>query len=136
MSVYQLYGSGAASADGVASLDIQFDGDIVAWHASAQQSAADALSDGYAWQASFISTSMFASNDARGVIGNVNSRLGLLTSGGGNMATNTGMSGLNVPVVAGERIYLHLSVLGGGSSACTWLLYVLDSADVNIRRRR
>lgn len=134
MSIYQLYGTAAASADSIANLDIQFTGEIVAWQMTAAGASMATADDAFGVECSFLSSSMFASNDARGVICRVQNQIG---AAGGQSEVHESLSGLAIPVVAGERVHLHAAVSGGtGTVAAFVLLYVLDSQDPNLRRRR
>lgn len=137
MSVYKLYGSTGVAADGLASLDVQFDGHIVAYSIHAYASGMDASGEGYQIEASFLSTSAITSNDARGLIGMAVAQSGMLTSGGSQPAVNHSCSGLSIPVTGGERLYLHVGYLSTpGTVKASVVLYVEDSADANLRRRR
>lgn len=137
MSIYQLYGTATSATDAVASLDVQFDGHIIAWSLSVNGSGVNAADEAVACEVSFLSTNMFNSNDARGVIASTQFRYGFTTSGAANASENTTLSGLTIPVVAGERIYLHIPDCSSTVTArCRAILYVADQADSNLRRRR
>lgn len=136
MSIYHLYGSASADTEGLASCDVQFDGEIVAVH-FAVAAQFNAHADQFAVEVSFISSTTLAKNDARGVIYGIRGKAGLLTSGGFVSHINEGLSGLQIPVVAGERVYMHVSeYVAAQPVECSCFLYVRDSADVNLRRRR
>lgn len=136
MSVYQLYGFAAAATDAVASVDIQFNGEIVGW-ALYGLGSFNAADDRFGVELSFLSSNCYQSNDARGVIAYGHTKMGLLTSGGVPCSFNLTMSGLAIPVVAGERIYLHIpEYSSAGTVNAKAIMYVLDSSDVNLRRRR
>lgn len=135
MSIYKLYGTNSGSGDAVASLDIQFDGEIVGY--SMFGHGDDLLSDEVSSaEVSFLSTSSFTSNDARGVIACHGIKHTFTTSGAGTQSYNVAQSGLSIPVVAGERMYLHLNGVAAKTHTASCILYVADQADVNIRRRR
>lgn len=137
MSIYQLYGTTGAVADGLSSLDVQFDGDIVAYYVSLETDA-NAHSDKAELEVSFLSSSMHTNNDARGVIAAIGMRFSALTSGSINSWATATLSGIQVPVVAGERIYLHVPMFSGSLTVANAkaILYVSDTANVNLRRRR
>jgi len=136
MSVYKLHGIVGANTDSLANLDIQFDGIIVGWFATCNGLSADALNDGFKCEVSFLSSNTFTSNDARGTIMQVQGGQAFLTQGGAGVFINRGMSGLSIPVTAGERIHMHVNISGGINCDFTVILYVEDTADVNLRRRR
>lgn len=133
MSVYKLaIPGGTAAADAVASLDIQFDGTLrlVDW---AFEPDLDTADDAGRAEVSFLSVSSFGSNDARGSISSVVARLTLLTAESGMIAVNKAVGPLNIPVRAGERLYLHT---GGVASRVDCYLHVDDRVNPDLRRRR
>lgn len=135
MTIYALYDTSTASADSVAQLDIQFDGHITAWHAALEcQAVADA--EGAAYEVSFLSSNTLTSNDSRGSILIVRYLAELTTSGATTTTMNDGLSGLYIPVTAGERIWVHAEITGTLTSEFNAHLYVEDAADPNLRRRR
>ena len=136
MSVYKLFGAGTGGTqESVASLDVQFDGRITAIHGSAN---ADMDADGESFQceASFLSSTTIAVNDSRGSLFIMQAQMSLTTSGVMNGSLNSGVSGLNIPVAAGERIHLHLGGASGVTSSTNIYLYVDDDAPAALRRRR
>lgn len=140
MDVYKLYGAGSATADNVASLDIRHDGHIVAIAASIAVTAADALNDGFSVELSFGSTGGIATNDTTASLLVVRASQGFLTSGGGGVHQHQSVSGIAVPVSAGERLYLHALILGsaGPQYVCTYYVYVIPTAGggrTAVRRR-
>jgi len=136
MSVYNLYGTVSAATDDIAQLDVQFDGHIIAYMINAYTRVADALGDGFGVELSFLSGSMFVNNDARGVIAHGWWMQNFLTTGGSASALNTGLSGLSIPVNAGERIHMHAHIQGSILCVFNATLYVEDGADPLLRRRR
>ena len=135
MSVYKLFNSFAASADGAASLDVQFDGVITAvdWSVRANLDADDEF---YVCEVSFLSTSTFSANDARGSISMIAEQAGLLTSGAMVTNGNKAVAGMRIPVNAGERIYLHGQLSVTGAVTAQVYLHVEDTSDPRLRRRR
>ena len=140
MDVYKLYGTGTTSASAVASLDIRRDGFIVAVLGTLTITAADALNDGFTVEASFASTSGIGSNDTSASFFAMTQAQGFLTSGGGPAGVNLSVSGLAVPVRAGERLYLHAQLTGnaGPSHFTSIYLFVMEAAgpgraDVRLR---
>lgn len=135
MTIYKLFASAAGAS--AASLDIQMDGEIKAMHMSIQPNTMDALDDGAESEVSFLSTASWSSNDTRGSLMIVQSKLGMLTTGGGNVAINASLSSLSIPVAAGERVHLHVAVAGGTVSCPSHAyLYVEDKGLPRVPGRR
>jgi len=134
MSIYKLYASVAATADGIASLDIQFDGVITAidWTVTGDL---DADLEAYIAEVSFLSTNTLSANDSRGSLSQVGERAAG-TPGFVVSRSQKTVSGLRVPVSAGERMYMHASLTGSGSMDATCYLHVEDTSDPRLRRRR
>lgn len=136
MSVYKLYGTGDGDTDNdTASFDVQFNGDIVAIHQTITGNL-DANDEYVNYEVSFLSTGTFTTNDARGSLFISGTRRHFTTSGGSNSTSNSSVSGLRIPVSAGERIHLHADASTGVSSSCHTYVYVDDEADATLRRRR
>ncbi len=136
MSVYKLYNNFAASADAGASLDIMFDGEIVAidW---AVRADLDANGEEYCCEVSFLSSNTFASNDSRGSISIVCEQVaGAEAAGFAISGINKSVTGIRIPVSAGERIYLHSLQSTTGQVTPTVYLHVDDRSDPRLRRRR
>lgn len=135
MTIYKLFAS--AAGDSIASLDIQLDGDMMAIHMTMHVSNCDLLDDGAGAELSFLSSNSFASSDTRGSLMIIQSRLMMLTTGGGNAGVNANISSLEVPVAAGERIHMHIQLTGGASAANTHAyMYVRDKGTPRIPGRR
>lgn len=134
MSIYKLYGAGTGGTEsGVASLDIQFDGVITAIH-TAHSADLDADTEFSLAEASFLSTATMTTNDARGSL--ITSELRAVGTVAGAIAANSGVGPVEIPVSAGERVFLHFNSSASTTSSCHVYLYVSDGADVNQRRRR
>lgn len=136
MSVYKLAASiSGGTENDLASIDIQSDGTLYAVHAAVQ---CDLDADGEFARAevSFLSTQTIGSNDSRGSIFGVAKRVSLTTSGVGDGGINAGLSGLRIPVMAGERVHLHANSTAGVTGGAEVYMYVEDRLDPNIRRRR
>jgi hypothetical protein len=138
MTVYKLFASGATTADGVATLDIQNKGDITSIWGVATSEALDALGEGVDFEVSFSSVSGFSTNDTRASFFGLGYRQNFLTSGGGVQGQSAGITGLRVPVDNGERMYLHRIVSGApGTTRCAIWLFVDDGTmELPARRRR
>jgi len=137
MTLYKLFASVAATSDAVAQLDIVGDGFISAIWGYLTVEGADALNDGIGFEVSFASTSGFNSNDTRASIFGLDTRQEFLTSGGATPGMFGSVSGLRIPVLAGERIYLH-SLENGTITAGrgTFWFFVEDGLDVRPSPRR
>ena len=128
MSIYKLYGSGVT--DNLASLDIAANGKIVgvAWAAYGDL---DADTETLAAEVSFSSSSGLATNDTKSSISAV--RAFNTSTATALIAINTFVGpGLNIPVKAGERLYLHAA---GASFTGTAYVYVDDGGVAASARR-
>ncbi len=135
MTIYKLHASTAG--DSVANLDIQIDGTITALYMTGSVGGADGLNDGFQAEVSFLSTNTFSTNDARGSLMTIQSKLSLLTSGQANTAVNANISTLDIPVAAGERVHLHVEDIGTPTARGVHAyLYVLDKGTPRIPGRR
>lgn len=137
MTLYKLFTSQVASVDAAAQLDIVGDGVITAMWGYSTMETADALNDGFDFEVSFASTSGFQSNDTRASIFGIGARQNFLTSGGGAPTAALSVSGVRIPVLAGERLYMHTlengSITGGRG---TFWMFVDDGLDVRPSPRR
>lgn len=134
MSTYKLRNAFTGSDEDAAALDIQFPGILTAywWSVTADL---DADSESFLLEVSFLSSSTFLTNDARGSI-SVVSGTGVGTPGFIYPQINGGLSGLRIPVSAGERVHMHGSLSGTANVIASCYLYVEDSSDPRLRRRR
>ena len=106
--IIQMYGAPSSDTDDVSSIDVPEDGEIMGILIDLF-SPAMASADGMQAEVSFLSSSQFTTNDARGII----SRCSLAT----NTASTSGQAGAHnsthmmfmkgISVNAGERIHLH-----------------------------
>jgi len=136
MSIYKLAaGYSGGTEDAAASLDVQFDGEIVAMSLSMDPDL-DADGEFAAAEVSFGSTNTVGSNDSRQSLITARTRTFILTSGSSNHGTQQNVNGTRIPVSQGERIYLHLNSTAGVGGRAVAYLYVNDSADPRLRRRR
>jgi len=137
MSVYKLRGAATGGTeDGIAALDIQFDGEIVAI-LGAMDGDLDADAETIACEVSFLSGNTTAINDTRGSLFMMRIR-NAETSAVGNMpvAVNNAVSSLRIPVSAGERIFMHVIATAGVVSTSNVYIYVNDGTPADLRRRR
>lgn len=133
MSVYKL--TGTTVQDNVASLDIIAAGHIVGmvWNMVADL---DADGDRMELELSFASTSGFTSNDTRASLSGVGASNGLLTSGAINGAATLAIPvprGV-IPVLAGERLYLHSKGTAGALGQASVWIYVDDGMEPDVSR--
>ena len=137
MSIYQIYGSSTGDAEAAANLDVQFDGQIIAWDLWATINGAGGDGNYHHVEVSFLSSDMSNKNDARGVICSVRDTVSVLDATGAQFAaTRSQLSGLFIPVVAGERLYMHLGATAGNVITASCRLYVDDASNPQLRRRR
>ncbi len=135
MTIYKLYA--ATAGDSVASIDIQLDGEIKSILMTGEASGVDAVNEGFTAEVSFLSSNGFTTNDTRGSLMTIQSRMGLSTNGGLQTAVNMGVSNLDVPVNAGERVHLHITDLGTITVRNVHAyLYVQDKGTQRIPSRR
>lgn len=133
MSTYKMaVAEAAGTGDGLAQLDIQFDGVLTAvdWAACFHLDAADEQGT---CELSFLSANQIGNNDARGSISMIRQRLTSLTAEAGPLGVNKSVTGLEIPVTRGERVYLHLT---GVVAVVDCYLHVSDRSDPRLRRRR
>lgn len=133
MSVYKLYADGTGGTeDGIAQLDIQFVGIINAILLGIQ---ADVDADGEVarGELSFISTNAVANNDTRGSLAMVGQRaIGTVADISSSVVS---IPGINIPVNAGERLWLHIVAAASVVSNC-WAYVYVDDGGEDLRRRR
>ncbi len=137
MRIYKLHALLAAgSTDSAAQLDIVEDGKIqtIAW--SGAPLGMDALNDEFRAEVSFSSTNNLNSNDVRQAISEVGAGQNFLTSGGGAVMINHTIGGLNINVIAGERIHLHAFTSTGVIGRLSCFLYIADGSGGRTRTRR
>jgi len=115
--------SAAATADDVTAVDVPQDGEIESIWCSHRGSGMDALNDSYVIELSFASSNTFNNNDARISIISWSAIQAFLTSGGGVEGKETFVGGINIPVFAGERLHVHVS-LGGGTTQANAEIYL------------
>ena len=95
----------------------------------------DADTESVVAQLSFRST-IAAANDDRGVISEIRGQLNLTTSGGSFGSINVYASLPDLPVMGGERIYIHSSNGAGVTGTIVALLHFdFDMDKVSMRRR-
>lgn len=136
MSIYKLMGTATGGNElSAGTLDIQFDGKISAIHYSVRADF-DADGDVAVCEVSFLSSLTTAVNDTRGSIIMVQNQHAVGAAGAVNSNMNGSVSGVNIPVTAGERIHLHFGNTAALTGAANFYLYVDDAVNTELRRRR
>ncbi|MDO8649691.1 MAG: hypothetical protein Q7R81_08015 [Candidatus Peregrinibacteria bacterium] len=144
MSIIKMYATAAASTTLVsASIDIQKDGLIycVTLGVSAAEAGAVSLSGNAIGELSFASVPSFTTHDVRSSICQVAAQfMGFTTTPGLGLPSVPlcVLSAVEIPVAAGERIFLHLqnniSTLDGSTAIA--YLFIRDGLDRTPIRRR
>lgn len=135
MSIYKLQAAGVGGAqDGAGALDIQFEGTITAIHGS-MVAVLDLASEFCQAEVNFLSVNTINSNDSRGSLLIIQAQASG-TGVGVPSFVNSGVGPMDVPVAAGERVFLHLFAAAGVISTVQFHLYVRDGAVPALRRRR
>jgi len=96
----------------------------------------DLLSDHFRAEISFSSSNTLDNNDVRQSISGVAVSQNFLTSGGGATSVNQSIAGLNLNVIAGERIHMHSNAATGVGGALSCYIYVEDGSGGKTRSRR
>ncbi len=108
-SLIQMYATATASTDDISAIDVPEDGDLMGVVMHIRNPSMGAGNHSTA-ELSFLSSSQFTTNDARGLIAGVTVSLSALNTNGLAMSSNSQAyifhKGLNVN--AGERIHMHL----------------------------
>lgn len=131
LGLYGAYTGGAE--DAIAQLDIPQDGVItgVDWDGNANL---DADNEESIVELSFIATNQADQNDVRGRISSITARISLTTSGIATVQMNKFVGPMDLPVAAGERIYLHSKSTSGVNGSCRCNVH-LDTSGRGITRR-
>lgn len=134
-SVIKMYGAGDGDTDVLAQVDIPMSGSLIGlqWAVAADL---DADVEYLVAQLSFRSTGTFTTNDDRGVISEVRAQISLTTSGVSPVAINNYVPLPDIPIAAGERLYLHINASAGLNSLVGCMLHFdFDIDKVSSRRR-
>ncbi len=136
MSVYKLAGVGSGGVENaLAQLDIQFDGVITAIHGSIVNNGTSNAAFSNA-EVSFLSVNTIDTNDTRGSLFTLGTKVALVTSGMNNNAANSGIGGLAIAVNAGERLWLHMTATASVATNANIYIYVEDGQAVPVASRR
>ena len=136
-TVIQMYGSVSADTDDVSSIDVPEDGEIMGVMIDMKSPLA-ANADSMQAEVSFLSSSQFVTNDARGIISRCLLATGTLTTSG--QANAQGYSNIifhkGVSVNAGERIHLHFETDTNVACGIHALLIFKFKGGIRAARRR
>lgn len=134
MRIYKMHAVIVAGAnDSVAQLDIVEDGKIVAISVAGAISGLNGAGDEFRAEASFASTNTLDNNDVRQSIFEV----GAAQSGiEGISNVNHSISGLEINVLGGERVYIHSFGSVGVGGPISFHVYVKDGSGGKTRVRR
>lgn len=134
--IIKMFASTGTSTDSVASVDIQDNGEIEGVYVDAAASGMDALSDVASVEIGFASTNTFLSNDVRSSIITVRQIQNFLTSGGGVSGKSAWIAPpRGIPVSAGERIHMHVSLSAGVTIGVHCYLYINARGRGRVARR-
>jgi len=136
-SIIKLYGAGTGGAqDALGAMDVPMPGHIIGgqW---AIRCDLDATDEQFVAQVSFRAASAYTTNDDRGLISEARSRASLITaesSPANNINLYVALPDL--PIMGGERLYLHVSASTGVVSDVTFFLHFdFDLDKISMRRR-
>lgn len=140
MSIIKMYVDVASATYEAAQVDIPADGTLYAFHLGMMRTDATPVDNESVFcELSFISTPQYASNDARGSIGQVmlaTFEMLEATTFGVNGPNNVFLSGLDIRLNAGERIYLHATPGGSIVATAFAYMYIHDGLDQPRAARR
>ncbi len=135
-SIIKMFGVGTGGAEAaIAQIDVPSPGDIIGlqWAIRGSLAGADHFVD---VQLSFRSTASFATNDDRGIISEVRVQNDLTTSGVALVEVNNYIQIPEVPIMGGERLYLHISATAAFAANVTCLVHFsFDMDKISVRRR-
>ena len=138
MRIYKLHANvTAGSASSIAQLDIVEDGKIRAVSWAGAPIGLDGASDEFRAEVSFSSVNTLDSNDIRQAIDEVGVGCSAATAASiANADINKAISGLDINVIAGERIHMHSFASTGVAGRVSCFLYVADGSGGKTRSRR
>lgn len=139
VTVIRVFSSGTGATDSAANVDMPEDGDIVGVHGLLTGKGMDADGDQAMSELSFLSTSQYTTNDARGSImkmrlQNSVATVASITQNALSEYMNLGPDGL--PINAGERLHLHRSADTGVTADATFDIYFRVRKSIRRSRRR
>lgn len=135
--VYKLYASGTSGTtqDSAANINVRASGSIKALTLEIWGEGMDATDDSAQAEVSFLATNTFTTNDTRGSIAMLDSSTGFVTSGMANTVKHLALSGLDILVNEGERIYVHTKADAGVTPKVTAYLYIEERVSTRATRR-
>lgn len=137
MRIYKLYALTIAGAnDAIAQLDIVEDGYIVAINVSGAIIGLDNANDMFRAELNFSSGNTLDNNDVRQSIFEVSASQNITVQGAGTNNLNHSISGLEVKVIGGERIYVHSFASVGVNGPISFHVYVKDGSGGKTRLNR
>ena len=139
LTLLQMYAAVSATADGVASIDIPEDGEIVGIDWDLVARSGWNTDEAMEVQLSFLATAQFTTNDARGAISSISIGIGALATngvpGGLHASKYVGMpEGLDV--AGGERLHLHSLETGSVNAEVRCLIHLKTRRPTARRTRR
>jgi len=136
-TIVQMYGGPSTDTDDVSAFDVPEDGLIKGYMMDLQ---APSMVAGKEMQAeiSFLSTSQFTTNDARGLIGRCSMATNTVSTNGGGNAQGyaTQKFDKGITVAAGERVHLHFETSDSVLCRIHVLLIFEFKGGVRAARRR
>ena len=138
MRVYKIHALVAAGTnDAIAQLDIVEDGKIAAVAWAAAPLTMDGFTDEFRVELGFGSANTLDNNDVRQSISEIGTGQNINgASAGGPAVMNHSISGLELNVIAGERIFLHSFASAGVSGRVSCHIYIKDGSGGSTRQRR
>ena len=134
-TVLKMYGAiTGGTQDAIAMIDVPMPGRII----GVQWSLAAVLATDYSAfaQLSFRPAGSFTTNDDRGVLSEVYALFEITTTGAGNVAVNQYSELPEVPIMGGERLYIHSSATASVAGRVIALLHFdFDLDKISMRRR-
>jgi len=123
-STYQLLSAAVAASAGVVYIDLPRNGEVVAVQMACDQTTAGSVGGAH-WEVSLNGADTTNVNGAQmvlcaaSIVGDQVSNL---------VAQNTGVTGVRIPVLAGQRIFLNCSIISTAPTAarCRAVIHVLD----------
>lgn len=123
--IYKLFGTiTAAAADGLASFDIVRPGHIVGLWGSVDPGPIQVNAEGYMMEISFASSNGFTTNDTKSSLYYWRQQLAFATSGNTRCADQIQVPGMKIAVQVGERIYMHVGLIGTPVTAFVGVVYL------------
>lgn len=119
----RIYGSSTATTNDLAHIDVGYRCRLVGYLLSLT-SLAIINTDSVRMQLSVSSVGALTTNDPQGVLAELSNNYFVTTSGGGNMAVISTLSGLAIVLPAGTRVYIHTLQVGTSACACVAILYL------------